>query len=738
MLSATRLLIGLTAAAVLMGWRSADAPPPIIANPGLEADADHDGWPDGWPRGGDGCTWEAEGKNHFLRLSSSKPGQMVMYYREIALPKGTRALELRWRQRVTGLKRGRQSWFDARLLLEFLDGDRKKVGPEPPAAATAKDTDGWQDRRLAFLVPPGATTLKLMPCLFKVHAGTFDLDDVSLAPADPAVLEAAAAARAKAAQAKRADRIAIEQKKAARTLTDSGSLIANGSFEAAKDGANPDGWGAPGKGVRFERENGNRYLRLTADPPDALVMVFREIALPADVRALELTWRYRLAGFKRGELPWYDARFILKFIDADGKHLGDAPPAIAGQTTGGWKEGRTAFLVPSGAVKLQLMPCLFRAARGTFDLDDLVLRPTDPAPLLAAQAKRDREAGERYVPPEEPRRERWPAELRVRGNRLVNPGGTEVWLQGVNAGGLETLHADTQVIKSAVVAIDGWKANVVRLPVTEAFWFGRDPTQKDGGRAYRATIDRIVTLCANRGAYLVLDLHRFRAPRAEHVEFWKAAAAHYKNHPAVLFDLFNEPHDISWEVWQKGGLVGKEMGKDEAAFLSDEEKARNRRFASVGMQALVDAVRSTGAKNVVLAGGVAWAGDLSGVADGYALQDRTGNGVMYSWHQYNWHKGWARTVLPAAAKYPIFVGEVGADTTKMTFIPAEAQEDPYTWVPDMLGFIQSHRLSWAGWCFHPRATPLLISDWSYSPTPYWGAFAKRALAGEQFKMKRMR
>ena len=40
-----------------------------------------------------------------------------------------------------------------------------------------------------------------------------------------------------------------------------------------------------------------------------------------------------------------------------------------------------------------------------------------------------------------------------------------------------------------------------------------------------------------------------------------------------------------------------------------------------------------------------------------------------------------------AEKHPIFVGELGAETKKMSFIPADAQKDISTWVPDMLGHI---------------------------------------------------
>ncbi|MFA6285908.1 MAG: cellulase family glycosylhydrolase [Opitutaceae bacterium] len=521
---------------------------------------------------------------------------------------------------------------------------------------------------------------------------------------------------------------------------DSASLVKNSSMESAnKVGDWPDHWPKLKSGGSWETEDGNRFIRMTSTAPGSMVMLYMEIPIPAGTPALEVFWRWRLANVKPGKQPWFDARFMMEFMDANRAKIGSAPnPPYGKGTTKGWVEKKTSFLVPAGATTLKFMPSLFQPESGTMDLDDIVIRPTDTAALEAAAKLRAEEAALRYVAPETDNKAKWPAVLHVQGNRLVDPSGKEVWLQGLNAGNLETLPHDKQVIKSAVVGIDEWKANAIRLPVKEEFWFGRSVYQKDGGAEYRATIDQIVTLTANRGAYLILDLHRFRAPKAEHAEFWKDAATRYKNHPAVLFDLFNEPHGISWKVWRDGGFVGEKTGVDESAFLTADDKKKNQGFDSPGMQALVDAVRSTGAKNIVIAGGLGWAGDLSGVAEGFTLEDKTGNGVMYSWHQYNWHKGWDKTVLPVAAKHPVFVGEVGADTNKMDFIPHDIQESPYTWVPDMLGFIQKHRLNWTAWCFHPKATPVMISDWKYTPTPFWGVFAKEALAGKQFEMKKMR
>ncbi len=527
---------------------------------------------------------------------------------------------------------------------------------------------------------------------------------------------------------------------AAAAVASGSSIVPNGGFEQPnKDNSWPAKWGKPKTGGTWETEGGNRFLRLTQQNPGDTILMCQLFPIPPGIQALTLTWRQRLTDVKQGKLMWNDARIMLEFKDAAGNNMPGKPgPPNAKGSTSGWVEKSASFLVPEGAKTLVFMPTIFQAKSGTFDLDDIALVPTDPAPIEAARLARQEMEKAAFVAPEEPDKSKWPEELHVQGNRLVNKDGKEVWLQGICLGGLESLPADKFIMKGAKTAVDGWKAHVIRVPVKEEFWFGTNPMQKDGGTAYRKQIDDLVNLVANRGAYLMLDLHRFRAPKQEHADFWKDAAARYKDHPAVLFDVFNEPHGVSWEVWKNGGFVGNKKGLEEAAFLTPEEKAKNEGFESVGMQGLVDAVRSTGAKNIIVAGGLGYSGDLSGVVNGFALDDKGGNGIMYSWHQYNWHKGWDKTVVPVAEKYPIMVGEFGADINKMDFIPAGNQEDPYTWVPDMLGFIQKYRLNYTGFCFAPNSSPKLVLDWSFTPTPYWGAFLKDALAGKQFEMKQMR
>ena len=124
----------------------------------------------------------------------------------------------------------------------------------------------------------------------------------------------------------------------------------------------------------------------------------------------------------------------------------------------------------------------------------------------------------------------------------------------------------------------------------------------------------------------------------------------------MIFDLYNEPHDVSWDVWRDGGEV------HEKAFRGNPAKT----YEAIGMQALLETVRGTGAKNLVVAGGLNWAYDMSGFVGGKTLSDPGGNGVLYANHAYPF-KGdnveqWIAKLERAARQIPVIVSEFGADS----------------------------------------------------------------------------
>lgn len=338
------------------------------------------------------------------------------------------------------------------------------------------------------------------------------------------------------------------------------------------------------------------------------------------------------------------------------------------------------------------------------------LKPVDPSGSGDDSAAQDRE-----------HQGAMPLPLKVNGNRIVNSKGERVRLRGVNAASLEWTSTGEHIVETVTVAIRDWHANHIRLPLAQDRWFGKAPEQKDDGAAYRALIKQVVDRCASLGAYIILDLHwsdcgewgkdigQHVLPDRNSLAFWKEVAREYKDQPAVLFDLYNEPHDVTWDVWRDGGKVTERA-----------RGSKTRQFQAVGMQAMLDAVRSTGATNVVIVGGLNWSYDMSGFLSGYQLVDRGGNGIIYANHPYPF-KGdtierWISKMEAATRKFPVIVSEFGG---------RDAKDEP--WIRRMLQALEDHRWDWSAWDMHPAASPCLIADWKYNPTPFFGRWVKLAL-----------
>ena len=118
----------------------------------------------------------------------------------------------------------------------------------------------------------------------------------------------------------------------------------------------------------------------------------------------------------------------------------------------------------------------------------------------------------------------------------------------------------------------------------------------------------------------------------------------FKNDPNTIIGLQSEPHGIGWACWRNGGSscsVG---------------------YAALGMQGALDAVRSTGATNVVTASGIDWANNISQWLT-YRPADPAGQ-LMAETHVYGNNACATTTCLntemaPVAAAVPLVFGETG-------------------------------------------------------------------------------
>lgn len=246
----------------------------------------------------------------------------------------------------------------------------------------------------------------------------------------------------------------------------------------------------------------------------------------------------------------------------------------------------------------------------------------------------------------EPKTPKQLPQLHTSGNSILNEKGQKVRLRGVNCACMEwTSDGEGHILDTLKVAIKDWHSNFVRIPLSQDRWFGIAPEQVNKlhqAGAYQELVRKIVEYCADNQCYVLLDLHwndcnhwgsnigQHVMPDMNSVTFWRDCARQYRNNPAVLFDLYNEPHNTTWDIWLKGGDISETNGAG-----ARQGRFMPMKYHTPGMQALLNAVRSTGANNVVVCGGLDWAYDLSGFLKGYALQDPDGQGVIYACHAYN-------------------------------------------------------------------------------------------------------
>jgi len=298
---------------------------------------------------------------------------------------------------------------------------------------------------------------------------------------------------------------------------------------------------------------------------------------------------------------------------------------------------------------------------------------------------------------------------KVVGNKVLDSAGKQRRFLGVDRPSLEWSVFGERISQSDFYNMASWGANTVRIALNQDYWLV-GATNYSG--SYNATVLQAVQFAKYAGLTVILDLHwsdkgdlKTNKPDQQimadtnSITFWKQVADVYKNDPEVLFELYNEPHDISWDVWLSGGYAGG--------------------FQVAGYQQLYDAVRSTGAQNVVIVGGLNWAYDLSGVAS-HQVQ---GVNIMYATHPYDfpgkqpsdWNAGFGYL----AATYPVIATEFGSGDCSPTY------------VQNFVDYAQRLNIHWTAWAWYPGGCtfPALITDWNGTPSVP-GEVIKKALQNQ--------
>jgi uncharacterized protein (TIGR03437 family) len=254
--------------------------------------------------------------------------------------------------------------------------------------------------------------------------------------------------------------------------------------------------------------------------------------------------------------------------------------------------------------------------------------------------------------------------LRVRGVLLADSTNQTFLLRGVDMPGLEVANPGQPDIdaKRAMTALtfriiqQRWNMNAVRLPVSAAIW------RRDG----KAYLDQIATVAgaANQENLVVIlaaygDARSGAAadtglPGSDLAAFWTACAAFFRNTPGLVFGLYNEPSTRSipgsspaahraadWRIWLSGGAIAGGQ-------------------TAVGMQALVDAIRSAGAQQVIAAPGFHDSLEFQGFGPDYYIRDAN---VIYETHPFYDHgtteAEWDANLAGVAGIVPVYAGAWG-------------------------------------------------------------------------------
>lgn len=302
--------------------------------------------------------------------------------------------------------------------------------------------------------------------------------------------------------------------------------------------------------------------------------------------------------------------------------------------------------------------------------------------------------------------------IRVSGNQFVNAAGKSVVFRGLNASDPAKLSNDKHWDKSYFEEIKNWGATLVRIPVHPMHW------RTLGTEKYLALLDEGVQWAGELGLYVIIDWHSIgnlreaRFTRAsynttftETLEFWKTIAHHYKNNTTVaFFELFNEPTldhgalgTCTWAQW-------KTM-----------------------MEEMITLIRSHDAEAIPLVAGFNWAYDLTDVKNNPIAAEE----IAYVSHPYPmkrekpWEPQWTTDWGFVAKKYPVFLTEIGfcGPDDKGAHIPVISDE---SYGEAITAYADANNISYTVWVFDPQWSPMLFSDWNYTPTRQ-GKFFKAVL-----------
>ena len=356
--------------------------------------------------------------------------------------------------------------------------------------------------------------------------------------------------------------------------------------------------------------------------------------------------------------------------------------------------------------------------------------------------------------------------LKVRGKGIVcAETGQAVLLCGVNRSGLEysePLPAEASAADGAVAFLEAaaiweedirqiasWGANIIRLPINQHWALhGR---RGHHAESYVTALDSVIEWAAGWGMYTLLDLQWLSAdivygpigssnkvaplPNLGSIALWTALAARYRDEPAVLFDIFTEPHTpISGDPNPLQGIL-----EDGSTFPIESGCVTMREWQPWARQ-LVHAIRREHPRSLIFVSGIDWGYDLRGMPLTVSQSStELFDNIVYSTHVYP-QKGspsppikrgwwirrkpdWQASFGGLSEQVPVFAAEWGVSPGK------EDDESELLWANHLMEQFDRLNMGWTAWSWHDRPHLLRDAGPPYRCTRY-GEMVRQALSAQ--------
>jgi len=247
---------------------------------------------------------------------------------------------------------------------------------------------------------------------------------------------------------------------------------------------------------------------------------------------------------------------------------------------------------------------------------------------------------------------------------VIRDTGAPKLLRGVNRSGLEYAFNTLGFLDAAGITerdidqiVNGWHANIIRLP------FNQDRVIRGVSRGgithpaslYLSSLDQVIRWASARGAYTLLDLQWLDdvtphggdpaspnrvpcLPDRNTAMVWRLLAARYHDEPAVLFDLFNEPHSPIFDAAQplRNDTVPLLLTPDATSTTTPPVTVTTEHWHAWA-RLLVDTIRAVHSNSLIFVSGIDWAYDLRDLPLTPAASNAAPyRNLVYSTHVYPW------------------------------------------------------------------------------------------------------